>query len=254
MAPQHICSLPSVSFTAMAMTRLIATDPTYNTQCGWMEPLFPTRPTHPFPSKPRLLTCTVPALSVRTASGRFTGNLAPALSSGMIWLQMVEQFEDRVEASVAELRKQLSTALQEVGACKGRLDEVAAATPPPLEAEQVAALWERTEGLERRLETVQAGTSGSSASAAVRPLDAVHRGAGGLGELAEQCIPGMPPYCQHVQHSVGICTRHGFKVSTVPLASVELLLCIDWREAGMRCMSLAVMGRRRTRGSHIMQE
>lgn len=91
----------------------------------------------------------------------------------MVGLQMVEQFEDRVEASVEDMRRQLSAALQEVGACTGRIDAVAAATPPPLEAEQVAALWERTEGLERRLETVQAGTSGSNASAAVRPLHAV---------------------------------------------------------------------------------
>lgn len=81
---------------------------------------------------------------------------------------MVEQFEERVEASVDELRQQLAAAVAEVGGCQERLAAVEGSALPPLGAEELLALRERTEGLERRLETAQAGASGTSAAAAVR--------------------------------------------------------------------------------------
>lgn len=82
-------------------------------------------------------------------------------------LQMVEQFEGRVEAGMDEVRAQLASALLDIRGCQERVEVVAAAAMPPLEVEELHSLRERTDGLERRLETVQAGASGTGASAAV---------------------------------------------------------------------------------------
>eukprot|EP00892_Ulva_mutabilis_P001022 jgi/Ulvmu1/10920/UM007_0099.1 len=164
--------------------------------------------------------------------------------------QMVEQFEGRVEAGMDDVRAQLAAALQDIGACHARIEEVVAVSLPPLEAEEVVTLRERTAGLERRLETMQAGTAGASASAteaaaqaaAATEAVAAVRGdlQGALYVLQQQLDPAQAMAAAKKAQAVGDSVAALEEAAELSKASVRAL---EEQSAGLRASANDVQQR-----------